>query len=65
MPWKGWEFKHLDKVAPNSYWLQLTAGTKAEYGRAWINPDINMEKFRAFFHEKGYTPNFLTKENFT
>ena len=63
MEWTGFEFKNISKKFPDSMWVELDFNGKKGWGRAWVNPTMDMAAFGTFFAEKGYKVNYLSKNN--
>ena len=51
----------MTKLFAGSVWAQVNINEKAEWGRVWINPSMDINDFKAFFEEKGYYLNYLNK----
>ena len=63
MDWSGYEFKYMTKHFPNSMWVELDFNGKTGWGRAWINPAMDLTAFGAYFEQKGYKIIYLSKNN--
>jgi len=61
LDWRGFEFKYITTHFPGSMWVELDFNEKKGWGRAWINPTMDMTAFNNFFEQKGYVLNYLKK----